>query len=160
MAQIANRTGNVADGQNYTRIAHDYITRWQKLGINYNDNPPHTTFNYGNTSSYSLLYNLYSDRELGLQLVPQSVYDMQSTFYPTKFNTFGVPLDTRHTYTKSPFPQPPFTCITKGQLTQYNRRLGNLLRRHRLSFNKNSLHLDDCEMVESDSDEFCIHGSL
>lgn len=101
MAQIANRTGNVADGQNYTRIAHDYITKWQNLGINYNDSPPHTTFNYGNASSYSLLYNLYSDRELGLQLVPQSVYDMQSNFYPTKFNAFGVPLDTRHTYTKS-----------------------------------------------------------
>ncbi|EME49235.1 hypothetical protein DOTSEDRAFT_58479 [Dothistroma septosporum NZE10] len=101
MAQIANRTGNIADGQNYTRIAHDYITKWQKLGINYNANPPHTTFKYGNASSYSLLYNLYSDRELGLQLVPQSVYDMQSNFYPTKFNTYGVPLDTRHTYTKN-----------------------------------------------------------
>ncbi|PPJ58961.1 hypothetical protein CBER1_04118 [Cercospora berteroae] len=101
MAQIANRTGNVADGQNYTRIAHDYITKWQKLGINSNANPPHTTFNYGNNSPYSLLYNLYADRELGLQLVPQSVYDMQSTFYKTKFNKYGVPLDTRHTYTKN-----------------------------------------------------------
>ncbi|PIB02392.1 hypothetical protein CB0940_01877 [Cercospora beticola] len=101
MAQIANRTGNVADGKNYTRIAHDYIAKWQKLGINSNANPPHTTFNYGNNSSYSLLYNLYADRELGLQLVPQSVYDMQSTFYKTKFNKYGVPLDTRHTYTKN-----------------------------------------------------------
>lgn len=101
MAQIANRTGNIVDGQNYTRIAHDYITRWQKLAINYNANPPHTTFQYGNASSYGLLYNLFPDRELGLQLVPQSVYDMQSTFYKTKFDTYGVPLDTRHTYTKS-----------------------------------------------------------
>ena len=103
MAQIANRTGNVVDGQNYTKIAHDYITKWQQLGINYNATPPHTTFQYGNQSSYSLLYNLYGDRELGLQLVPQSVYDMQSNFYKTKFNTYGVPLDTRHTYTKSKF---------------------------------------------------------
>lgn len=100
MAQIANRTGNVADGQNYTKIAHDYVTQWMKLGTNYNATPPHTTFNYGNDSSYSLLYNLFGDRELGLQLVPQSVYDMQSTFYATKFNRYGVPLDTRHTYTK------------------------------------------------------------
>ena len=48
-----------------------------------------------------LLYNLYCDRELGLNLVPQWVYDMQSAFYPTVANTYGVPLDTRHTYTKS-----------------------------------------------------------
>jgi len=103
MAQIANRTGNAIDGANYTGIAHDYITKWQKLGINYDDNPPHTTFQYGNNESYSLLYNLFGDRELGLELVPQSVYDMQSTFYATKFKKYGVPLDTRHPdgYTKN-----------------------------------------------------------
>ena len=47
-----------------------------------------------------LLYNLFSDRELGLNLVPQSVYDMQSAFYPTVEEEYGVPLDTRHDYTK------------------------------------------------------------
>ena len=47
-----------------------------------------------------LLYNLYGDAELGLELVPQTVYNMQSNFYPTVFNKYGVPLDTRHTYTK------------------------------------------------------------
>lgn len=101
MAQIANRTGHFADAANYTAIAHSYITQWQTLGINYNATTPHTTLNYGNDSSYGLLYNLYGDAELGLGLVPQSVYDMQSTFYPTVFNTYGVPLDTRHTLSKN-----------------------------------------------------------
>lgn len=101
MAQIANLTGNSADGQNYSAIAHDYISKWQGYAIDSTANPPHTTFNYGNGSSYSLLYNLYADKELGLDLVPESVYTMQSNFYPTKFQQYGVPLDTRHTYTKS-----------------------------------------------------------
>ena len=48
-----------------------------------------------------LLYNLFADRELGLDLVPQSVYDMQSEFYPTIEAKYGVPLDTRHDLTKS-----------------------------------------------------------
>lgn len=47
-----------------------------------------------------ILYNLYGDKVLNLGLVPQSVYDMQSAFYPTVNNQYGVPLDTRHTYTK------------------------------------------------------------
>lgn len=47
------------------------------------------------------MYNLYADAELGLGLVPQSVYDMQSNFYPTVALEYGVPLDTRHNYTKS-----------------------------------------------------------
>lgn len=101
MAQIANRTGNAVDGANFTSIAHSYISQWQDLSMAAGANPPHTTLNYGNDSTYSLLYNLYSDRELGLQLVPQSVYDMQSAFYPTVADTYGVPLDTRHTYTKA-----------------------------------------------------------
>lgn len=100
MAQIANLVGNTADGKNLTTIAHDYITKWQGYGTNDAAKPPHTEFNYANLSSYSLLYNLYADRELGLGLVPQSVYDMQSNFYPTQFGKYGVPLDTRHSYTK------------------------------------------------------------
>ena len=47
-----------------------------------------------------LLYNLYGDAELGLGLVKQDIYTQQANFYDTVFNDFGVPLDTRHTYTK------------------------------------------------------------
>lgn len=50
--------------------------------------------------THGLLYNLYADRELGLGMVKQSVYDMQSAFYPTVREKYGVPLDTRHYYTK------------------------------------------------------------
>ena len=48
-----------------------------------------------------LLYNLFADRELSLNLVPQYVYDMQSAFYPTIEEEYGVPLDVRHDYAKS-----------------------------------------------------------
>ncbi|CZT46899.1 probable glutaminase GtaA [Rhynchosporium secalis] len=101
MAMIANITDNPVDGANYTNIALDYITKWQGLGIAHDTNPPHTTLSYGMNDTHGLLYNLYADRLLDLNLVPQSVYDMQSTFYPTVKEKYGVPLDTRHSYTKS-----------------------------------------------------------
>lgn len=101
MAVIANLTGQTADGANYTNIAHSYITQWQTLGIAHNANPPHTTLAYGANDTHGLLYNLFGDKELGLNLVPQEVYDMQSNFYPTVANQYGVPLDTRHDYTKN-----------------------------------------------------------
>lgn len=47
------------------------------------------------------MYNLFGDRELGLNLVPQEIYDDQSAFYPTVRRTYGIPLDTRHNYTKA-----------------------------------------------------------
>ncbi|KAK4692612.1 hypothetical protein P7C71_g4630, partial [Lecanoromycetidae sp. Uapishka_2] len=101
MAVIANLTGNDATGANYTNIAHDYITQWQTLGIASDADPPHTTLAYGMNDTHGLLYNLYAEKELALDLVPQAVYDMQSAFYPTVNEQYGVPLDTRHDYTKS-----------------------------------------------------------
>ncbi|PBP22484.1 glutaminase GtaA [Diplocarpon rosae] len=101
MAVIANLTGNIADGANFTDIACDYITKWQSLGVAQDATPPHTTLSYGMNDTHSLLYNLYGDKLLGLNFVPQSVYDMQSAFYPTVEEKYGVPLDTRHNYTKS-----------------------------------------------------------
>ncbi|KAJ5885050.1 hypothetical protein N7495_009560 [Penicillium taxi] len=101
MAVIANETGHYADAANYSQIATQYIAEWQDLAINKAASPPHTTLSYGNASSHGLLYNLYCDKQLGLNLVPESVYTMQSTFYPTIANKYGVPLDTRHTLTKA-----------------------------------------------------------
>ena len=100
MAEIAKLTGNTADAQNYSNIATSYISQWQNFGIAQDDSPPHTTLNYGANDTHGLLYNIWADQELNLQLVPESVYTMQSNFYPTVEEPFGVPLDTRHTYTK------------------------------------------------------------
>jgi hypothetical protein len=60
-----------------------------------------------------LLYNLYADRLLGLNLVPQSIYEMQSAFYPTVAQTYGVPLDTRSIVTKCSFYSTPFASKFK-----------------------------------------------
>lgn len=105
MAVIANMTGHATDGANYTSIAHNYIDQWQTLGIAQTSSnfsgTPHTTLMYGANDTYSLLYNLYADALLQTNLVPKSVYQMQSDFYPVVNLTYGVPLDTRHTWTKS-----------------------------------------------------------
>jgi hypothetical protein len=101
MAQLSRAIGETDDAQNYSKIAHDYITKWQDLGINKADNPKHATLTYNNASTHGLLYNIYSDKLLNLSLVPQEVYDIQSSYYPTIKNEYGVPLDSRNQfYTK------------------------------------------------------------
>lgn len=101
MSEIANLTSHPEDGTNLSRIATDYISQWQDLGINRDANPPHTTLAYDNASSHGLLYNLYADSLVKTNLVPKSVYEMQSAFYPTIAEQFGVPLDTRHGWAKN-----------------------------------------------------------
>lgn len=100
MSKIAGLVGNSADEKKYHEIAVDYIDKWQDLGIAHNEDPPHTTLSYGKNETWGLLYNLYSDKLLGFDLVPKHIYEMQDSFYPTVKNKYGVPLDTRAQYTK------------------------------------------------------------
>ncbi|KAI0388618.1 glutaminase GtaA [Xylariaceae sp. FL0594] len=103
MADIADLTGHKDDAKSYLSTAKSYIAQWQTLGINSQASPPHTTLSYGAADSHGLLYNLYANSLLGYgsSFVPQSVYDMQSNFYPTVALKYCVPLDTRHTYSKT-----------------------------------------------------------
>ncbi|KAI0455038.1 glutaminase GtaA [Xylaria acuta] len=103
MADISDLTDHADDAANYLDIANSYIQQWQDLGINSAADPPHTTLSYGDGASHGLLYNLYANSLLGFgyDFVPQSVYDMQSEFYPTVALEYCVPLDTRHTYSKT-----------------------------------------------------------
>jgi hypothetical protein len=106
MSQIADLTGHGDTATNYSTIAHYYMSQWLTLGFALEANPSHAKLSYGSANSdtnatWGLLYNLFADRELGLGLVPQHVYDIQDAFYETVFDEYGVPLDTRHGYTKS-----------------------------------------------------------
>ncbi|KAK0707584.1 hypothetical protein B0H67DRAFT_494625 [Lasiosphaeris hirsuta] len=98
MSHIANLTKHE---DNWGAIADAYLQTWKSYAINTNANPPHTTLSYGDNNSHGLLYNIYSDKLLGLNFIDQEIFDMQSAFYPTIALEYGVPLDTRHTWTKS-----------------------------------------------------------
>ena len=100
MAEIAKLTGNDDDATSFRATAEDYISQWQGFGINSDANPPHSMLFYGDTDTHGLLYNLYADKLLGLDLVPKEIYDMQDAFYQTIGNQYGVPLDSRWLWTK------------------------------------------------------------
>ncbi|KAI1081380.1 glutaminase A [Whalleya microplaca] len=103
MSEIAKMTGNTVDADTFGDNATSYIAQWQTLGINSAANPKHATLSYDDPDSHGLLYNLYANSLLGFNadFVPQDIYDIQSDFYPNVTLTYGVPLDTRHNYTKT-----------------------------------------------------------
>lgn len=100
-AMMANLTGRAEQSTRYASIAKDWIGQWEDLAVSRDANLPHTTLNYGAEDSYSLLYNIYGDALAQTNIVPRRVYEMQSKFYPTVEQKYGVSLDTRDLRTKS-----------------------------------------------------------
>ncbi|KAI0771550.1 DUF1793-domain-containing protein [Trametes elegans] len=99
MAEIASLVGDDERSSNYSSIVASYVQQWQ--GFATASDGSHLTLSYGNSSSWGLSYNLFADKLLGTKAFPNSVFDLQTQWYSSHANEFGVPLDTRHTYTKS-----------------------------------------------------------
>lgn len=99
MANIATIAGDATASQNYSSTASSFYSRWETFAID--PSGRHTLLSYQWRSSYGLLYNTFPNMLLSLNLIPQSLYDMQSNWYPTTSQIFGIPLDNRHSYTKS-----------------------------------------------------------
>ncbi|PCH41118.1 DUF1793-domain-containing protein [Wolfiporia cocos MD-104 SS10] len=98
MAVMADMVGDTATSANYSSIASSYVSQWQ--GFATASDGLHLTLSYGNDSSWGLSYNMYADKLLNTNLIPDSVYEMRETVNSLNdfTETYGVPLDTRYVY--------------------------------------------------------------
>ncbi|KLO10459.1 DUF1793-domain-containing protein [Schizopora paradoxa] len=93
MARISSFVGMNSDAEKFQSIAESYIGQWQNLSLSLDKT--HLLTSFGQESSAGLIYNIYADKLLQLDLIPQSVYDTQNSYLSSQLdsNSIGIPLD-------------------------------------------------------------------
>lgn len=90
---------NIGDeaGENYIQTAKDYAKSWEKNANNFD----HYRLAFDKEDTWSIKYNLVWDKIFKWGLFSKEVFEKEISYYKTKINKYGLPLDSRSDYTKS-----------------------------------------------------------
>lgn len=99
-AIIADKLGKADIAAEMHSKAAEYAAEWKKMCCKEGKNTP-LVFDGDPDSTFSLKYNMAFDVLFGSGLFDSDVRERETDTYIAKSNAYGVPLDTRSTYTKS-----------------------------------------------------------
>jgi hypothetical protein len=95
--QLAKQLNEIELYDKYEKLTRGYVTKWQEMALA----GDHYALTFDKKDTWSQKYNLVWDKVLKLNYFPKSVFDTEIKYYISKQNQFGLPLDSRATYTKS-----------------------------------------------------------
>ncbi|MHB9055961.1 MAG: glutaminase family protein [Paludibacteraceae bacterium] len=95
--RLADMLGQNEISQKYTALARAMALKW----VEQSDDGDHYRFAFDQPGTWSQKYNLVWDKILKINVFPHEVPEKEVAYYLTKQNMYGLPLDSKHLYTKA-----------------------------------------------------------
>ena len=96
-SEMAHMLGLYDVAEKYAGIAKKMAVKWEEMANEGN----HYRLAFDRENTWSQKYNMIWDKMWNLNLFPNNVIDKEVSYYLTKQNPYGLPLDSRKEYTKS-----------------------------------------------------------
>ncbi|MDO5523102.1 MAG: DUF4965 domain-containing protein, partial [Bacteroidia bacterium] len=113
-SKLARMLGKTDVADKYLNIAKEMAVEWEKMA---NDGD-HYRLTFDRTGTWSQKYNLVWDKLLGFNIFDPQIAVKEMAYYRTKQNEYGLPLDSRATYTKSDWVM--WTATLTGNSDDFN----------------------------------------
>ncbi len=95
-SRICKMSGKMDEAREYMALAKKFAKEWESLDLDGN----HYKLAFDKSDTWSMKYNLVWDKLFKLNLFSPEVFKRELSYYKTKLNMYGLPLDNRASFTK------------------------------------------------------------
>jgi hypothetical protein len=95
-ATLCDTLDKKEEAGDYRKTAQQFVHEWRRMAAD----GDHYRLAFDQPGTWSQKYNLIWDKLLDLNLFPADLASTEITFYKTRQNAYGLPLDSRALYTK------------------------------------------------------------
>ncbi len=99
--KLLKMSGEEKKGEEYILKAREMAKKWKELALDTDGKKYRLAYDL--EDSWSMKYNIVWDKLMNMGIFDEDVYKLEESYYLTKLNRYGIPLDSRANFTKVDF---------------------------------------------------------